>query len=96
MLQDEQVEYRYSDSRLRAAYNAALEAALRIRPDLWMGNDYEVRYFITGEQFPLDSRFFMPVVYYIVQTTEAEKDGPEFDKRSEAALLRFKQALVAI
>jgi hypothetical protein len=96
LLQDEQTPYRYSDSRLRAAYNGAMEAVLRIRPDLWVNSDYEPVYFSAGATFPLDARFFMAVVYYVTQITEAEKDGPEFDKRSEGALLRFKQALVAI
>lgn len=97
LLQDEQSpDYRYSDARLRAAYNGAMEAVLRIRPDLCIGSDYEPVYFSPGATFPLDPRFFMAVVYYVVQITEAEKDGPELDKRSEGALLRFKQALVAI
>lgn len=98
ILQDQVVPYRYPEVRLQRAYDMGLNQALRLRPDLFIGSRFVPGYFsgAAGEQFPLDARFQLEFVYYMVSLIESEKDGPQFDQRSSEALVRFKTALVAL
>lgn len=98
ILQDQTVPYRYADERLQRAYDMGLNQALRLRPDLFVTTDFVPSYFsgAQGEEFPLDRRFQLEFVYYIVSLIESEKDGPQLDQRSTEAFNRFKMALVGI
>lgn len=98
ILQDETVPYRYSAERLQRAYDMGLNQALRLRPDLFVPSNFIPEYFSgsLSQEFPLDARFQLEFVYYMVSQIESEKDGPQFDQRSQEALNRFKMALVAL
>jgi|MudIll2142460700_1097286.scaffolds.fasta_scaffold409105_2 hypothetical protein len=98
ILQDETTPYRYSAERLQRAYDMGLNQALRLRPDLFVAASFLPSYYsgAPSQEFPLDGRFQLEFVYYIVSLIESEKDGPQFDQRSQEALNRFKMALVAL
>lgn len=98
LLQDETTPYRYSAERLQMAYDLGLNQTLRIRPDLFVATKFVPSYYTgaAGEEFPLDPRFQLEFVYYIVSLIESEKDGPQLDQRSTEAFNRFKMALVGL
>jgi hypothetical protein len=98
VLQDETTPFRYTAERLQRAYDMGLNQALRLRPDLFLTSRFSPDYFSGAptQEFPLDARFQLEFVYYLVSLIESEKDGPQMDQRSEGAFMRFKTALLAL
>lgn len=94
-------QFRHSDEKLVGYFNTAIADAFRLRPDLFMdspGSTWDDPPVFTASdmsaQFPLDRRFFSPLVEYVAGMLDMENDEFANDGRAVALLNRFGQKLL--
>ena len=111
LLQDtDDTSYRYSDAKLLAIYNRALQALARARPDacydLYSSGSLNVPELVESapgagqtawtDNFGLEMQFFPPLVAYIVGVAEIIDDEYSEDGRAALMLQSFKMEIMGI
>lgn len=111
MLQDEEAPQRYSDTKLYAILNRALNEMSRIRPDAFYdfydANELNVPEIIgsgtaaTGQvlattAFGLEMQFYNPLVAYVTAVTELADDEYSNDGRAVALLQEFRKTILGV
>ena len=89
--------YRYSTASLVVALNQAIMDMFRIRPDLFLENDYTMPYFGVGNMEVLvgvEAQYIPPLIYYVTGLVQARDDEQNQDARAMGFLKIFQQTIV--
>ena len=99
LLQDTETlggEYRYSDDSIVTAINMGLLEMFRIRPDIFLGNNYQIPSFSTGTPdapMVIEPQFVPSLVYYAVGMCQLRDDEGTQDERASLLLAKFTSTL---
>ncbi len=100
LLQDTRDPYRHKDDKLERFYGNALHEILRIRPDLFLREGYQVSPNAVRASmnypFPVDEQYFAPVVDYIVGIIESGDDEFSLEGRAVQSMKSFRAALLGV
>ena len=100
LLQDTDVssgEYRYSTDSIVMNLNQGMMEMYRIRPDLFLENDYNIQVFNVAEPnavIVIEPQYVPALVYYAVGLTQARDDEQTQDQRATGFLKVFQSAIV--
>lgn len=93
LLQDEVVPYRYSDSSLVAALNIGILETRRLRPDLFIGNNFTVPNYSSAAPtatVDYDEQYRSALLYYVLGHAQMRDDEGGGDDRAA----KFKSMFV--
>lgn len=94
LMQDEQTPYRFTDPQLLNAINDAMLEALRLRPDLFVGVEYDPPAIVgLGDTVQIPSRYVNAIVYFVVGYLMLREDEFTSDARAATMLSAAKAAL---
>lgn len=90
--------YRYSDAELVLALSFAILEARKIRPDLFLDEDFVLPAYTTNDttEVPIDEQYRLPFLYYIVGHAQLRDDEATQDNRAGALLQKFQMQLLAL
>lgn len=94
---DETTITRYSEAQLLTYAREALVSARRYRPDLFLKNlTGALPEYALDTDFPLDERYKVPVVDYIVHRSEIRDDEFVVSGKAEMMFTKFKSAFIGL
>jgi hypothetical protein len=91
--------YRYSDDSLVTNLNQGLLEMYRIRPDIFLDQQFVVPQYTVGQVgdvLPIEPQFIPALVYYIVGLAQMRDDEPTQDARASSFLGKFTSMLIAV
>ena len=99
LLQDTRSPYRFIDARLVQTLNQAFAETKRLRPDLFLGLQYNLPYYTDdttdlAKTFPLDEMYFPTMVDYIVGRQAFSDDEFTVDGRAMAFIQKWQGNLI--
>lgn len=91
LLQDTEVDYRYTDAELLVYLNAALMEARKLRPDFFLTTSGTVPNFtvVNATDIGVDQQYRSSIVYYIVGRAQLRDEEDTSDARAGAMLKKF-------
>lgn len=94
---DDTTVTRYTEAQMLTYAREALVSARRLRPDLFLSNlTGALPEFTTSSAFPLDERYKVPVVDYIVHRCEIRDDEFVVSGKAEGMFVKFKSAFIGL
>lgn len=100
LLQDEIVEYRYSDAQLVTALSLALQEAKKLRFDLFLGQtslqSFTIADIAATTAVNMDEMYRVPLVYYMCGHVQLRDDEESQDERSVAFFSLFNSKLLTV
>jgi hypothetical protein len=94
---DETTVTRYTESQMLTYAREALVAARRLRPDLFLSNlTGPIPAFTADDALPLDERYKVAIVDYIVHRSEIRDDEFVVSGKAEMMFTKFKSAFIGL
>lgn len=90
--------YRYSDGELITGLNIAILEARKLRPDLFLAEDFSLPEFTANDAtaVPIDAQYRPAFLYYMIGHAQLRDDEPTQDNRAAALLGRFTSQLMTL
>lgn len=94
---DETTVTRYTEAQLLTYAREALVMARRFRPDLFLSNlTGAFPTYVASDTVPLDERYKVPMVDYVVHRAEFRDDEFAVGGRADAMFVKFKSAFLGL
>jgi len=99
LLQDTRSPFRFDDARLIQGLNQAMAETRRLRPDLFLGLDFNLPYYTDAaadmaKAFPIDEMYFPSIVDYMVARQAFADDEFAVDGRAMAFVQKWQGNLI--
>jgi hypothetical protein len=100
LLQDTDVrsgQYRYSTDSIITSFNQAMMDTYRIRPDLFLVNQFKIPVFDVGTlnaPVVIEAQYIPALIYYVVGLVQARDDEQSQDQRAMGFLKVYQQTIV--